>query len=323
MLLNILNKTSFVPVVVLTGSLLSGCASLGGGNSASDPEGTLAARLIQPERAQKETQQALQTGDLALQAERYLEAETLYRRALELQPDNVHARFGMGEVFLATDRASKALGVFNGLIPDEELGARALQGSGLASLAIRDLEQARVQLEKATAMDANLWRAWNGLGIVYDAAQEFAMAGKAYEMAIAVNPGNGVLHNNFGMSLMSQGEYVQAEQQFIMALRQNSGLQIAETNLRFALAWQGRYLDALSGLKEEQWPEALNNVGFIALQREDLVQAEAYLIRAIELSPSFHTAAHRNLRTLHETYPDFRGGSDRAMVYPATQPRPQ
>lgn len=291
MLVEFFKKRGLLVVFTLASSALAGCAATTAEKEA-EPSQT-AVQLIEPEQAKQQARQALDSANLAFQAKYYFEAEALFHNALKLQPDNVEARYGIGELYLATNRASQSISVYSGLFLDDDLSARAWQGSGLAYLAVRDLEQAKAQLTMAIEQDETLWRAWNGLGIVHDARHEFADAELAYLTAKSLNPNSSAVYNNLGMSYMAQKLYAQAEKQFVTALKINPGLSIAETNLRFSLAWQGEYIHALSGMKEDRWAEALNNVGYIALQREDLVSAEAYFIRAIELSPSYHKAAHK------------------------------
>jgi Flp pilus assembly protein TadD len=308
MVLDFFRIRGLVIALFLPTSALMGCTAT---TADKDPElSQSGVQLIEPEQAEQQARQALDSANLAFQAKYYSEAETLFHNALKLQPDNVEARYGIGELYLATNRATQSISIYSGLFLDEELSARAWQGSGLAYLAVRDLEQAKTQLTMAVGEDETLWRAWNGLGIVHDARREFEDAERAYLRAISLNPDSSAVYNNLGMSYMAQKLYAKAEKQFVMALKINPMLGIAETNLRFSLAWQGEYIHALSGMKEDRWAEALNNVGYIALQREDLVSAEAYFIRAIELSPSYHKAAHKNLRILHEQYPEFKKGTE-------------
>ncbi|WP_288901509.1 tetratricopeptide repeat protein [uncultured Sneathiella sp.] len=308
MVLEFFKIRSLTTAVLLSSTILGGCSATTAMNEAETPK--TAVQLIEPEQAEQQARQALESADMAFQAKYYSEAETLYHNALKLQPGNVKARYGIAELYLATNRASQSISVYSGLFVDENFSAKAWQGSGLAYLAVRDLEQARTQLLKAVELDKTQWRAWNGLGIVHDASHEFAEAEAAYLTAISIHPNSSVAYNNLGMSYMTQKLYAKAEKQFVTALKLNPELYIAETNLRFSLAWQGEYLHALSGMKEEHWAEALNNIGYIALQRADLVTAEAYFARAIELSPSYFKAAHKNLRILHEQYPEYKKGGE-------------
>lgn len=305
-----------VGACILSTSLLAGCVSMPSGQKSADT--SIVQKVIQPERLKREVEQATASGNMALNARQYVDAETLFRKALELESGNLSARLGMGEVYLATNRSNDAVAIFSGLVPDENLADKALQGSGLAYLTLRDLEQAKIQLIKAVELNEKLWRAWNGLGIIYDAQQDFENAEKAYQAALSINEKDGVIYNNYGMFYMAQEKFKKAENQFVAALKYSPDLEIAENNLRFSLAWQGKYLDALSGLKEKDWSQALNNVGFIAFKRSDLVQAEAYLIRAIEMSPSFYVAAHRNLKALHEQYPKLKDRAAADEIRPAS-----
>jgi Flp pilus assembly protein TadD len=54
----------------------------------------------------------------------------------------------------------------------------------------------------------------------------------------------------------------------------------------------------MTGVAENDLPRVLNNIGYIALMRGDLDNAEAYLQRAMELDPAYNVTASRNLAYL-------------------------
>ena len=49
----------------------------------------------------------------------------------------------------------------------------------------------------------------------------------------------------------------------------------------------------------------MNNVGYVAMLREDYGRARAYLTRAMEVSPSFYDVAWKNLESL-KTFEDLK-----------------
>ena len=97
---------------------------------------------------------------------------------------------------------------------------------------------------------------------------------------------------------LSQGRLDESIASLERALELDPDLKPAKENLRLALAWSGRYVHAMSGADDREMPRVLNNIGYIALMRGDLENAEAYLLRAMEVDPSFNEVAWRNLTYL-------------------------
>ncbi len=87
---------------------------------------------------------------------------------------------------------------------------------------------------------------------------------------------------------------------FNRALRIDPEFEVARENLRLALAWQGKYVHAMAGAPDTDMARILNNVGFIALMRGDYGNAEAYLLRAMEVDPRYNAPAARNLTYLKQ-----------------------
>lgn len=241
---------------------------------------------------------AVEEAEATLAAGRYEQAGRHFLRILAVDPQNVRAKLGVAEVFLATGEPDKAAATFRDVGQLEEVRAQALQGEGIALLAAGHLTEARERLEEAVASDPSLWRAWNALGQIYDSERQWADSRRSYDRALELKPGSAMVLNNRGFSLLLQGEYEQATADFMKALELDLGLATARANLRLALAWQGRYAEAVAGVERIDLPRTLNNIGYVAFLRGDYERAEAYLTRAMEASPSFFEVARKNLETL-------------------------
>ena len=239
-------------------------------------------------------------GDEALQDGDYEIAFDSYQQVLQSTPDNIPARFGIAEVHLATGNWEGAMAMYREMQVTQEYVAQLAQGKGLAYLMAGKIKRALSSLEAAVEMDPQLWRAWNAIGYVHDSRREFEVAQESYRRAVEIRPDSAAAHNNLGMSHMLQGDHVAAEKAFVNALVLDPNLDLARVNLRLVLAWQGKYAEALYGLPRKSAPKVLNNVGYIAMLRGDLADAEGYLTRSMEASPSFNEAAWENMRQLAE-----------------------
>lgn len=251
---------------------------------------------------QASSAQMRQEAALALETKRAARARQLYQALLAESPDDAEAHVGMGEALVLLGDFERGLEHSRrGLALAAErtdLEGRARHTAGLALLLTGRAGEAETMLEGAVAADPGSWRAWSALGRARDGRRAWSDAAVAYTRALDQAPGEAAVLNNYGLSRLSAGELDEAARLFVRALEASPDLAAAETNLRLALALQGRYDDALAGVGSEAMPDALNNAGYAALLRGDYEKSRMLLLRAIELSPSFHQAAWSNLQFL-------------------------
>lgn len=297
-----------VAAVILCATLaLGGCAGTGDSEKpkvAATPE----AASVSPE--------FLELAQKALAENRLKDAERLIERILLTEPGNLEARLLRGEVILARGNPNQAISVFTGLQDLPEVQARARQGLGIALLLTDSPESAVDHLQAAVAEDPKLWRAWNALGSYHDSQGDWTEAIEAYDRALAEHPNDAMILNNRGFSYFMQGRLDEAIDDMERALRLDPDLTPAQINLRLAHAWNGRYVRALAGVSDKDLPRMLNNVGYVAMMRGDLKNAEAYLMRAMEVDPAFNQKAWANLARLRQMRE--LNAEDAASARPAT-----
>ena len=241
------------------------------------------------------TESLLGAADAAIAQRRVEDAAILLGRILKTDPDNSQAKLRVAEMYLLANKLLLAAAAFKHLSKTSDVRAKALQGFGIAMMKQGELDTAHKALQEAVDEDASLWRAWNGLGLYYDTQSLWNEAGESYKRALGVNPELALIHNNLGYSLLMQGKFVDATSAFRKALRIRPDLEAARVNLRLSLAWEGKYQEATAGVERDELPTVLNDVGYIAILRGDYDQAEAFLLRAMEASPTFNETASKNL----------------------------
>src|SRR3990170_3887308 len=285
----LLERSVGPPLALALGLLaLAGC----GAGPQQEPIGKTLADLLARETPTVEEAERL------IAEERFEVARDKLLTLQKNEPENRDAAFLLGEMELRLGNSDAALKHYAAAATSPDHRARALQGQGLALLQLGRQDEAAALLEEAVGVDAGLWRAHNALGRIHDARGEWEPATASYARALAANPQSAMLHNNLGMSYLLQRRFDDAVVEFGRAIELDRTLEAPKTNLRMAFALQGRYVEALAGVPEAQIADYLNNVGYAAMLRGDYEGAEAYLTRAMEISPSFHRRAASNLEQL-------------------------
>jgi Flp pilus assembly protein TadD len=284
-------------LVVIAATLLvalAGCEILTLDQTDPEPE-LVALPVIEPAAPG-----TLALAERALSEDRHEDARRLIERVLLSEPEDPEAQLLLAELHLASGDPRLAEPGFESLIDTAGVGARALQGHGIALTLQGDIDGGAESLQRAVAQDSGLWRAWNALGYHHDSNRDWAAAGDSYGKALEGNPDSAVIYNNRGFSLLMQRRLEGAVKDFDRALRMDPEFEVARENLRLALAWQGKYIHAMAGASDREMPRILNNIGFIALMRGDYGNAEAYLLRAMEADPRYNETAARNLSYLKQ-----------------------
>jgi len=261
-------------------------------------DGSEEPKIVAAPEAAKVSPEVIELAKTALAENRLKDAELLVDRILLTDPRNLEARLLRGEVILAKGKPSRAMAIFSGLQDLPEVSARARQGLGIAMLLTGTPEPAVAHLKAAVEANPTLWRAWNALGSYHDSQANWAEAIEAYDLALAEHPNDAMILNNRGFSYFMQGRLDEAIADMQRALRLDPELKPTQFNLRLAHAWNGRYVRALAGVTDEDLPRVLNNIGYVAMLRGDLENAEAYLMRAMETDPTFNEMAWQNLARL-------------------------
>lgn len=256
------------------------------------------AKMAATPEAAKVSPEAIELVNKALAEDRLKDAERLTDRILLTDPGNLEARLLRGETLLAKGKTNQAMAIFSGLQDLPEVSARARQGLGISMLLTGTPEPAVGHLKAAVEADPTLWRAWNALGSYHDSQESWAEAVEAYDMALAEHPNDAMILNNRGFSYFMQGRLDEAIADMQQALRLDPEMERAQFNLRLAHAWDGQYVRAMTGVRDEDLPRVLNNIGYVAMMRGDLENAEAYLMRAMEADPTFNQTAWQNLARL-------------------------
>ena len=204
-----------------------------------------------------------------------------------------------GECLLSTGKSEDAAKLFT-LAAENDGGAVALQGRGVALVKLGRYEEAATVLQSAIALDPSLWRAFNAYGVAADYQGLADAAQAAFTTASDLNPSDGAALNNLGVALLKAERRPEAIAAFKRALEIDGARESAEANLRLAYALDGDYATSIRALPDDRRAAALNNAGVAAATRGDKTEARRLLALALEESPHFYAKAYSNLSLLTE-----------------------
>lgn len=172
-------------------------------------------------------------------AGRLTQAEEMYRKVLEAEPDNADALHLFGVLAHQAGRAEvalEAIGLALHLDPDR---ADFHNNFGEACRAMGLHEDAASHYRKALELKPDYADARNNLGLALQAAGRLAEAADEYEQALALDPGLAEAHNNLGNIAQAHRRPDQAAAHYRKALTLRPRFPEAHINLGNILKEQG------------------------------------------------------------------------------------
>jgi Flp pilus assembly protein TadD len=199
------------------------------------------------------------------QAGDFREAESRYRRILQVEPSHSTAWYLLGVTC-------------------------QMQGK---------LDEAVESYRQALRLRPNYAEVHSNLGVAYSAQDRLSDAVASFCEAVRINPSFPSPHNNLGVALLDQGALDEATASFREALRLKPDFPEAHYNLGRALQQQGKLDDAGDCYRralelKPQYADAYNNLGVVLAGARKLEEAAACLRHALALDPS-RADAYNNL----------------------------
>jgi superkiller protein 3 len=260
----------------------------------------------------------------------------VYRRALQLSPDEKALLLNLGLVYLRQEDHARALPLFARVVEldPQQLQARQLLAvcrayAGQLEPAIRDLEALRAasprdenvlfllgftylknhDSEKANAVfqamleSAGPVRAQFLAGKANYEAAQFSQAEESFRAVLRLDPGFPEVHRELGKVYISLRRTDEAIHELELALKESAGDGDANYFLGALLVQEGRdaegvpFLERATKLKPDFWAGYFY-LGKAKLRLKDAVEAVAVLQRAVELNPDEANAYYQLGRAL-------------------------
>ncbi len=246
---------------------------------------------------------ALQQRGLAAQA------ESIYRKALRLQPAHFGALTLTGVLLAQTRRAAEAAPLLERAVRVAANDAAAHNNYGNVLRDLQRYHEALASYERALAIRPDYVEARYNCGLVLHELGRFEEALASYDQVLALNPDYAAAHGNRGATLRRLSRHAEALQSYQRALELQPQDAAAHNNLGVALQQLARLDEALASYERAialrpRYAEALRNRGSLLCRLGQPQAACASYRQVLELDPGDVIACTGLGMALH-------GGGDR------------
>lgn len=227
------------------------------------------------------------------------EAEQIYRRILEENPQHANAWHLLGVVAHQTGKPDVAVEYIGRAIGLNEPQAMFHSNLGNALKDLGKLDEAVACYRRALELNPSYVDACYNLAIALKGQGKLDEAIAAYRRALELQPSFAEAHNNLGVALVGQGELDEAVASYRRAVELKPDFAGAHNNLSGALREQGKPGEAEASCRRAlelhpDYAEAHNYLGVALGDQGKWDEAIAAYGRALELKPNY-AEAHNNL----------------------------
>lgn len=198
-----------------------------------------------------------------------IEAETLFKKAMIIQPKNIGAKMNISKLFADQGRFQEAEEQLKNVVALEPQNPDGWNELGVVLKNQKKHGEALIAYKNSLKFNQNNVNAWNNLGLLFVEEKNYIEAEKAYRKAINVDPSNSNIWNSLGSFLTEQNRIDEANEAL------DKALEVDPTN---SLAW--------------------NSKGNLLLSVNRKQDAEIAFIYAIKHDPA-NFIAHFNLSTIY------------------------
>ncbi len=232
-------------------------------------------------------------------AGRLAQAESLYQRILQADPNHLDALNNLGLALHGMGRTEDAITGYRRVLAADPNFAAAHSNLGNALEDLGQLDEAMASYRQALAADPNFAEAHYNLGNVLNRLEQTDDAVASYRRALAIEPGLAEIHDNLGNALRDLGRIEEAVASHRKALAAQPNLAAAHNNLGRALKDLGRTEEAVACygralVADPDFAAAHSNLGNALEDLGQLDEAVASYRKALAAEPDL-TDTHNNL----------------------------
>lgn len=186
----------------------------------------------------------------AMEAQRFAEAEQLFRAVLQMDAQEPHALFGLGAVALAAGALPDAIDLIGRAVKKQPKNALWQLNLGDACRYAGNVDEALNRYERAAKLEPGWWLAHNNVGAARMQKQDYLRAVVAFRQAVRCAPDNAMALTNLGGALEQALQRPEAITCYRKAVAANPDYWLAWNNLGASLIVSGRFGDAIAPLEE-------------------------------------------------------------------------
>ena len=240
-------------------------------------------------------EQLFQQGNAAQAAQRFSEAEAIWRQVIQRNPQEAVAYNNLGNALADQNQLNEAVTAYRTAIKLNPQDATAYNNLGNALAAQNQLDAAVTAYRTAIKLNPQYATAYNNLGNALAAQNKLDAAVTAYRTAIQLNPQYATAYNNLGIALKAQNKLDEAVTAYRTAIKLNPQDAPAYYNLGNALSDQKKLDEAVTAYRtaiklNPQDATAYYNLGNALSDQKKLDEAVTAYRTAIKLNPQYATA---------------------------------
>jgi len=280
----------------------------------SDPENETPAGKAISEVAEASYDPELSAGARHHEAGRFREAEQLYRRVLQRDPNNAEALNLLGVLAAQAGHARDAKDLMAKSVAIDPNNPEFHHNLALVYQGTGDGDEAIKSYRRAVELRPEYGDAWLNLGGMLLNRGESVEAEQCSRHAARIAPENPVAHHNLGAALLVRQIHQDAEPCFREALRLKPDYAEALNGLGVAQSGQGRFHEAMESFGQALalrpgYAEAHNALGHALFEQDRLEEAEAEVRKALAASPDLVQARVNlaNIKTEQENLEEALG----------------
>lgn len=233
------------------------------------------------------------------------QAQALYDRVLQWQPENFDALHLSGLIALQSKNPARAVELINRALAVNPDHADAHANKGNALRKLGQFESALASYDSAIRLRPDHAETHLNRGIALKELGQYALAVSSYDQAIALNPGLMTVYANRGVALAALDRHESAIASFDHAIGLESRIAYTHLHRGISLHALQRYQEAAASYRqaialEPANAEAHHNLGISLIQFRQHEAAIASIDQAIALKPGFADAHVSRALAFHE-----------------------